>query len=671
MFSFSWSEHNKLMLKFIIIFYISFLAVVSLFIVLGGWSKLSQYALEILLFLLVSFAAFSLGHWIGQKFLPKPFFSGWQGLLLSLALGFEGLSLISLLLGSLKILYEQALLGILAAFALFGAIRMKKPERRISLNNINLSFDEGLMLILVWAIVLINMLSALSPVVFYDAMVYHLNIPMEYLKSHRIFHVPYNMHSNLPQGMGMIYIYTLLMKSGVAAKLLNSFFGLLTAITLYLIARQWLSRRAAFITMLLFYSMPQIFLLSTLVNVDLPAAFYVLLALYCLLRSAKQSDKKWLLLAGIFCGVSMSFRYQNAIIAGMLLSSFIFLKKRSLPSSETARQSFFSRRNIIEFLKMGAIFCLAFLIIFSPWMIKNILYTGNPLFPLFYSIFGGRGWSLEQTRYFYNNISGRIGAGITLRSWLSILWQVLTREGELGWHRFIFLAALALIPLAIKRRHPATIAGLLGLFYLALWPLLSRNVANILRYNIFSFALLSLFFISMIWQWISRKEKLTALAFMLFIGIETFFGIFFCQQLTQSFMPVFTKVSRQQYLKSFLPYYPLVDEMNRRLSTEDRVLFIGETRGFYLKKKCIVPSANDGQWTSQIFEGAKNVEEVSQRMKDLGITHLLVNQQELERLKPLFGYLDWKREEERDLFYKYIKSRRLIGRYRYIYLLSS
>jgi len=395
------------------------------------------------------------------------------------------------------------------------------------------------------------------------------------------------------------------------------------------------------------------------------------MAFYCLLGSAKQSDKKWLLLAGIFCGISMSFRYQSAIIAGMLLLSFIVLKIKKSFSSQISGHSRYDREKIIECIKGSIIFCLAFLITFSPWMIKNILYTGNPLFPLFYSVFGGRGWSLEQTSYFYNNISGRIGTGITLQSWLRILWQVLTREGELGWHRFIFLPALALLPLAIKRRHPATIAGLLGLSYIALWSFLSRNVANILRYNIFSLALISVFFISVIWQWISRKEKLAEFLFILFICFEALLGIFFCQQLTQSYKAVFTKVSRQQYLKRFLPYYPLVDEMNRRLSSEDKVLFIGETQGFYLQKKCIVPSANDGQWIAQIFEGAKNVEEVSQRMKALGITHLLVNQQELERLKPLFGYLDWKRERERDLFHKYIRSRRLIGRYRYIYLLSN
>jgi len=394
------------------------------------------------------------------------------------------------------------------------------------------------------------------------------------------------------------------------------------------------------------------------------------MAFYCLLSSIKQSDKKWLFLAGIFCGVSMSFRYQSAIIAGMLFLSFIFLRKKDLSSSETNQHSFFSRRNIIESLKCAAIFCLAFLIIFSPWMIKNIIYTGNPLFPLFYSIFGGRHWSLEQTRYFYNNISGRISTGITLQSWLGILWNILTREQELGLHRFIFLPVLALIPLAIKRRQPAIVAGFLGYSYIALWCLLSRNVANILRYNVISFALICLFFISVIWQWIARKKKLISFLFMLFIIIEIFFATFFSQRYTHSFKPVLTNMSRKQYLKSFLPYYPLVDVMNRRLSSNDKVLFIGETRGFYLQKKCIVPSANNGQWIAQIFEGAKNVQEVSQRMKDLGITHLLINPQELERLNPLFGYLHL-RKEEKILFHKYLRSRRLIGRYRHIYLLSS
>jgi len=629
-----------------------------------------QYGEELSLFLLVLFSAFSLGDLIGQKLLRLPFFNGLQGFLISLALGFEGLSLIALLLGSLRLLYKGALLGILIALTLSGLIRIRKAKPRIQLKNLNISLWEGLILILFWLIALINLLSALSPVIFYDALVYHLNIPAEYLKAHRIFPMPYNMHSNLPQGMGMIYIYGLLIKNGVTAKLINSSFALIIALTIYLIARQWLSRQAALIAMLLFYSIPQIFLLSTLVNVDLGAAFYALLALYSILGYFKELNKRWLLLAGLLMGASMGFRYQSAIIAGMLLLSFIMLGIKRAYFSQFGEKYSLRLKDMIETIKGVLIFCLGLLLIFSPWMIKNFLYTGNPFFPLFYSIFGGRGWSLEQSRYFYGNISGRIGTGFTLQSWLSIFWQALSRQEELGWHRFIFLAALALIPLAIMRRHPAILAGLLGLCYLAIWCFLSRNVANILRYNIFSLSLLSLFFVSFIWQWMSKRVKLLSILFIIFIGFEAFFGVVFCQRLTQSLSFVLTKVSRQHYLKSFLTSYPLIDEMNRRLSSEDKVLFIGETRGFYLEKKCIVPSANDGQWIAEIFQGAKNVEEISQRMRNLGITHLLVNMEELDRLKPLFGYLDWQTEEERRRFYSYLRSRKLIGQYKYIYLLS-
>jgi hypothetical protein len=36
----------------------------------------------------------------------------------------------------------------------------------------------------------------------------------------------------------------------------------------------------------------------------------------------------------------------------------------------------------------------------GPWLLKNVLQTGNPVFPLAYSIFGGRGWSPELNAKF-------------------------------------------------------------------------------------------------------------------------------------------------------------------------------------------------------------------------------------------------------------------------------
>ncbi len=667
----SYIKNKKLSLTILSTFYISCITITILLIVFKGWFNITQFSFEISLFLLIIFSSYTLGNLISQKFVPNLFYNKLQNIIVSLALGFTALSLISLLLGSLQLLYEGILIGILTVLSALGVIKIIKQRKNVSFNKIMLTVDEKALIILFWVIVLMNMLSALSPVIFYDALVYHLNIPMEYLKAHQILHMPYNMHSNLPQGMGMIYVYALLLKNGIVAKLLNFFFGLLIALTIYSIARLWLNRRAALIAMLLFYSMPQIFLLSSLVNVDLQAAFYGLLGFHCLIVFNYELKKRLLLLSGIFCGAAMSFRYQSAIIAAMLLIFILFSRKKENDSLNNTKKSSYSRKKIKELLAGSFIFCMALIIIFSPWMIKNIIFTGNPLFPLFYSLFGGRGWSLEQTNYFYNNISGRIGEGLTLQSWLDILWQALNRGDELGFHRYLFLAAIALIPFALKKRHPTAIAGLLGLIYLALWCALSRNVANILRYNVFSFALLSLFFIAFIWQWFKKRQKIAVLLFILFIIIETLLGVLFCQQLTKSFIPVFTNVSRMQYITNFFPAYPFINEINNKFSTEDRVLFIGETRGFYLQKKCIVPSANDGQWTAQIFRGAKNVEEVHQRMRALGITHLLINPQELERLRPLFGYLNFKNKEEKELFDRYIKTRKPIARYKYIYLLLS
>ena len=224
----SYIENKKLSLTILTTFYISFITITVLMIVYKGWFKLTQYSFEISLFLLILFSSYTLGNLISQKLIPNIpniLYNKLQNIIVSLALGFTALSLISLLLGSLQLLYDGILIGILTVLSALGVIKIIKQRKNVSFNKIILNLDEKALIILFWVIVLMNMLSALSPVIFYDALVYHLNIPMEYLKAHQIFHMPYNMHSNLPQGMGMIYVYTLLLKNGIVAKLLNFFFG--------------------------------------------------------------------------------------------------------------------------------------------------------------------------------------------------------------------------------------------------------------------------------------------------------------------------------------------------------------------------------------------------------------------------------------------------------------
>ena len=46
-------------------------------------------------------------------------------------------------------------------------------------------------------------------------------------------------------------------------------------------------------------------------------------------------------------------------------------------------------------LRWGLVFTAGVLLTIGPWLLKNLAETGNPVYPLLYSVFGGRDWDAE------------------------------------------------------------------------------------------------------------------------------------------------------------------------------------------------------------------------------------------------------------------------------------
>ena len=146
---------------------------------------------------------------------------------------------------------------------------------------------------------------------------------------------------------------------------------------------RYLSRRInqtyALLGSMFFLSIPVIIRLSSTVYVDLGLVFFLFASQLCIYRWIESGFRiKYLVFSAVFCGLGLGTKY-NGLIGLFLLSLFIpfvYARYHSSKASYTVRSIFY-----------GAVFTLIALLVFSPWMIRNGIWTGNPVYPLYKSVF--------------------------------------------------------------------------------------------------------------------------------------------------------------------------------------------------------------------------------------------------------------------------------------------
>ncbi|NIW79809.1 MAG: phospholipid carrier-dependent glycosyltransferase, partial [Calditrichae bacterium] len=215
-----------------------------------------------------------------------------------------------------------------------------------------------------------------------DALVHHLAIPKLYLKNGGIHEIPSMIFSYYPMNLDMLYLIPLYFGNDIVPKFIHFSFALLTAWLIFYYLRRRIDPNYALGGALFFLSIPIIVKLSITVYVDLGLIFFTLAALLLLLRWVESGFKpKFLILSAVFCGLAMGTKY-NGLITFFLLTLFIpFIYSRYAGDRAS---SFFHTAG------QGLLFFILGLLVFSPWMIRNYMWTHNPIYPLYNNWFGAQ-----------------------------------------------------------------------------------------------------------------------------------------------------------------------------------------------------------------------------------------------------------------------------------------
>ena len=81
-----------------------------------------------------------------------------------------------------------------------------------------------------------------------------------------------------------------------------------------------------------------------------------------------------MLIAAVFCGLAMGTKYNGLIVFLLMTLLVLFLSSPAMYRYQV---------NPVRTLFYSLIFVLIASLIYSPWGIKNYIWTGNPFFPLF------------------------------------------------------------------------------------------------------------------------------------------------------------------------------------------------------------------------------------------------------------------------------------------------
>ena len=151
---------------------------------------------------------------------------------------------------------------------------------------------------------------------------------------------------------------------------------------------------------MIFFSMPSVIFTMTFTFNDLALTYYIILSVYAFVNWIKLRNIRWLTLSGIFAGLAMGTKY-SGIICFIILLGFIIIAARRLS------------------LKELSIFSLAALLPVLPWLIKNLIFVGNPVYPFLYEIFGGANWDGFDVQRFTREMS-HYGPSLGIWRYLSL-----------------------------------------------------------------------------------------------------------------------------------------------------------------------------------------------------------------------------------------------------------
>lgn len=583
----------------------------------------------------IGWVSFEIGNWGLDRLLGRDALRPLERLALGTALGCGALAFLTLALGAARLWYPGVFVGLLALLSLALAFQRHtltfKSEESAQPVPARVFWIAALSVFF-----LLLLLGDSSPEVFYDALYYHIAVPNLYQLAHRIYSVPTLLFSNFVLTLQMYFGLGMTVGGVLSAKMLHGLLTVMLAITYFAFGQRFFSRAAGWLAALFYLSMPLVGMNAVTTGTDVAWSALQVAAAYALTVALQDGNKRWLVAAALLTGISASCKYPGFPYVPIASALVLWTFRKDL------------QRSWRESLSMALLFAVVAGLVIVPYLIRNIVFHGNPLYPFMGTHFGTpridpHYWDIFVGDANTRRLVSEFKSASAFFHFIAHPWFI-TFSGQ-GNGDYVGPLYLILVPFLFIYRSPNLAFRILRRYAGLLW-LLWMASSTTPRYGLPALAIAAILFADMVIRGLSGSKWRAPILILVSVGVvmnlTSFLWIIFIQD---GWRVVGGLMSEKEYLANTHSAYPTppyagFEWMNTNLPAGSKILIAGEARSYYSKHPVIPSSVPDPQPIVQWAQESADAAALSRRLRAEGVTHIFLNFAEAVRTES-YGLFPW------------------------------
>ncbi len=456
-----------------------------------------------------------------------------------------------------------------------------------------------------------------TPPVMFDALNYHLAFPARWLGAGGFVEFPRHFFSYYPSSHGVLYTAALATIGPWGAAAIHWWMGALAVLAAGTLGECLGGPRAAAWSAACFALAPVTLEVAGYAISDLAVAAWAGVALVVLL-SDDIRRRPWRAgaLAGALAGCAAAAKYLALAtvalpvgLAAIVLSGALRPRRVGTPVA----------------------FALAAVLALAPWLARNTVWTGNPVYPYLQSVLGGPpcerdlARELDATEFDVATPSSPIVRTVTAP--IVRTFHPLKSGGRLGPHWLILLPVALILPgLRNRSAFALWVAAVVGTLA---WGATVHYARFLLPVLVPAAALAGTAAAALVSG--TRSRLIGSVFAVLLLGVFGWNLMALASDFQLDRVAVVTgQLPDEAFRDRWVSYGPVIRTINEKLPTDAVVLLVGEPRSTYIERTVLVEDPYRTPWLVDLARGCTDPAELAARVSELGATHVLVNTSEMD-----------------------------------------